>query len=95
MLGLASKGKPAVRACPTLSHVLAARGTAKVRADWAFVSGVSAVSPYLGLIDDYRNGDWGKAAKGINRPLAPFARTGGTSATATRFQGETLGARHR
>lgn len=94
MLGLASKGKPTVRACPTLSHLLAARGTAKVRAEWALVSGVPVVSPYLKLIDDYRNGDWGKAVEGINRPHAPFAGTGGTSATATRFQGETPGARH-
>ena len=48
MLGLASKGKPAVRACPALSHVHLSSGeTAKVRADWAFVSGVSLVPPYL------------------------------------------------
>jgi hypothetical protein len=63
MLGSASKGK-AVRSaprfdqgvCPTWSHFCEAGGTAKVCVDWAFVSGVSVVSPYLKLIDDYRNG---------------------------------------
>ena len=95
MLGSASKGKPVLRARLTLSHVSAAGGTAKVCADWAFVSGVSLVSPYLELIGDYRKKDWERQWKGINRPHAPFAGTGGTSATATGFQGETLGARHR
>jgi hypothetical protein len=40
--------------CPGLSHLRAAGGTAKVGADWAFVSGVSPVSPDLKLIDEYR-----------------------------------------
>ena len=58
MAGSGSKSKPVVRARPTLSHVPAAGGTAKVCADWAFVSGVSLVSPYLRLLEDYRKGDW-------------------------------------
>jgi hypothetical protein len=33
--------------CPTLSHLSAVGGPAKMRADWAFVSPVSAVSPNL------------------------------------------------
>jgi hypothetical protein len=33
--------------CPTLSHLSAVVGPAQVRADWAFVSPVSAVSPNL------------------------------------------------
>jgi hypothetical protein len=65
MLGSASKieaaSPPRVRfgrrACPTLSQARAAGGTAKVCVDWAFVSGVSPVSPYLELIDNYRNED--------------------------------------
>jgi hypothetical protein len=57
MAGSGSKNKPVVRACPTLSHVLAAGGTAKVCADWAVVSGVSPVSPYLRLLEDYKKED--------------------------------------
>lgn len=45
-------------ACPTPSRVQAAGGTEKVPADWAFVSGVSPVSPNLKLIEDYRNEEW-------------------------------------
>ena len=72
MAGSGSKSKSAMRACPTLSHVPAAGGTAKVRADWAFVSGVSLVSPYLELIEDYRKGDWERqwrALIALTRPL--------------------------
>ena len=67
MLGLASRTEAAVlaqlcdpgqRACLTLSHTRAAGGTAQVCADWAFVSGVSPVPPYLELIENYRNGAW-------------------------------------
>ena len=58
MNGSASKCKSVARACPTQSHFAGADGTAKVCADWASVSGVSPVSPYLELIVDYRNGDW-------------------------------------
>ena len=94
MAGSGSKSKPVVRARPTLSHVPTAGGTAKVRADWAFVSGVSLVSPYLRLLEDYRKEDQGTAVEGSNRPHASFAGTSGTSAIAMRFQGETLGARH-
>jgi len=62
MLGSASKIK-AARSLrerlgrggrPTWSHLCDAGGTAKTRAVWAFVSGVSVVSPYLELIEDYR-----------------------------------------
>ena len=62
MLGSASKTKAAdppsarfaQRVCPTRSHMPSARGTAKVRADWTFVSGVSPVSPKLKLIQKKR-----------------------------------------
>jgi hypothetical protein len=99
MLGLASKIKatypPRVRfgrgGCLTLSHLPAAGGTAKVRADWAFVSGVSPVSPNLKLIDKIQSG---KGTGGISRRQAPCAGTGGTGATVTRFSGETTGLRH-
>ena len=51
MLGLASNSDArhplglrfGWRGCPALSHLSAAGGTAKVCADWAFVSGVSPV----------------------------------------------------
>jgi hypothetical protein len=104
MHGSASKIKartpaPCVRVsrgvCPTCSHVPTAGGTAKMRADWAFVSGVSLVSPYLELLDKRRKWRVGKAVEGINRSRAPFTETGGTGATTTRFQGETTGARLR
>jgi hypothetical protein len=36
--------------CPTLSHLSAVRGPAQMRADWAFVLPVSAVSPNLKTI---------------------------------------------
>jgi pheromone shutdown protein TraB len=41
----------------TLSRLWPTTGTAKMRVDWAFVSGVSLVSPSLKLIDEYRMGD--------------------------------------
>jgi len=59
MLGSGSKTKAGISApCPTWSRVRRAGETAKVRVDWAIVSGVSPVSPYLELIYDYRNGEW-------------------------------------
>jgi hypothetical protein len=73
MLGLASNIKVAwplrvyfgrgVR--PTWSRARHAGGTAKVCVDWAFVSGVSLVSPYLELIDDYRNGEWERHGRAL------------------------------
>jgi hypothetical protein len=105
MLGLASKIKatypPRVRfgrgGCLTLSHLSAAGGTAKVHADWAFVSGVSPVSPNLKLIDRIQSG---KGTGGISCRQALCAETGGTGGTGgtgtkvTRFSGETTGLRH-
>jgi hypothetical protein len=45
-------------ACPTLSHLSAAGRPAQMRADWAFVSPVSAVSPNLKTNRDYRIAEW-------------------------------------
>ena len=97
MLGSASKIRVAYhrrdcgRGSPTLSHLPAAGGTAKVCADWAFVSGVSPVSPNLKLIDRIQSG---KGTRGISRRQALCAETGGTGAKVTRFSGETTGLRH-
>ena len=98
MLGSALENKracphrvPFGRGCPTLSHLSAAGGTAKVCADWAFVSGVSPVSPNLKLIDKIQSGI---GMGGISRRQALCAGTGGTGATVTRFSGETTGLRH-
>jgi len=58
MLGSGSKTKAAISTpCPTWSRVRRACETAKLRVDWAFVSGVSPVSPYLKLLEDYRKKD--------------------------------------
>lgn len=69
MIGLASNKQPCVRfgrrACPTLSHLRDAGGTAKVRADWAFVSGGSVVSLYLELVEDYRKEKQTKPRQGL------------------------------
>ena len=99
MLGSASKIKAACtdrvrfgrRGCPTLSHMSATSGTTKRCADWAFVSGVSPVSPNLKLIDRIQSG---KGTGGISRCQALCAETGGTSPMVTRFSGETTGLRH-
>jgi hypothetical protein len=73
MLGSALKTKAAVLVprvcsgyvCPTLSRVRNAGGTEKVCADWAFVSGVSLVPPFLELIEEYRNGEWKRQGEGL------------------------------
>jgi hypothetical protein len=101
MSGSASKNKPAhpfgvyvsAGGCPTLAHMSGAGGTAKRRADWAFVSGVSPVSPNLKLIERIQREKVGYGRKGINWPQGPCAETGGTGATVTRASGETTGAR--
>ena len=80
--------------CPTLSHMSGASGTAKVCANWAFVSGVSPVSPYLKLIERIQRKKRGYGRKGINRPKGPCAETGGTGAKVSAVFGETTGARH-
>jgi hypothetical protein len=97
MLGSASRVKAAYqpacdfswRVCPIQSHFREARGTAKRRAEWAFVSLVSDVSPILKLIERRKN----KNGRKINCPSAPSAGTSGTSAKVTRFYGETTGLR--
>jgi hypothetical protein len=102
MSGSASKNKPAhpfgvyvsAGGCPTLSHMSGAGGTAKRRADWALVSGVSPVSPNLKLIERIQREKVGYGRKGINWPQGPCAETGGTGATVTRVCGETAGAGH-
>jgi hypothetical protein len=85
------------RGCPMLSHLSAAGGTAKVCADWAFVSCVSPVSPNLKIIDRIQKRMSGNGRRGITGGQAPCAetgRTGGTGAKVTRFFDETPGARH-
>ena len=89
MHGLASKTKATYPArvsfgrhgCPVLSHLSAAGGTAKRRADWAFVSGVSPVSPNLKLIERIQKKKVGNGRKGISGGYAPGAETGGTDGT--------------
>ena len=82
------------RVGPMLSHLPAAGGTVKMGADWAFVSGVSPVSPYLKLIEriQRKKGEYGR--EGINRPKGPCAETGGTGAKVSAVFGETTGAGH-
>lgn len=91
MLGLASKTEPAVaaqrgragqRVCLTWSQVRATGGTPKTRAGWAFVSGVSVVSPNLELRED--SNEEGKKHGRISWRSAPCAETGETSAAITR-----------
>jgi hypothetical protein len=102
MLGSASKNKgawpPRVPfgrlGSPMLSHLSEAGGTAKVCANWAFVSGVSPVSPDLKLIERIQRKKRGYGRKGINRPKGPCAETGGTGAKVTVIYGETTGVGH-
>jgi hypothetical protein len=71
MRGLGSKIEAGIAAwcvrgvCPTRSHLLHASGAAKTGADWAFVSGVSLVSPSMTLIEEYRVGDEERHWKGL------------------------------
>lgn len=69
MIGSASNNQFGLRfdrrACPTRSHLCVAGGTAKMRADWASVSGVSGVSPYPQLIEDYREEQRTKARQAL------------------------------
>jgi hypothetical protein len=83
MLGLASEintgmSVQRVRAArgvgPTWSHVRATGGTAKTRADWALVSGVSLVSPYLKLTEDYRTGKQVRHRQPLVAALPPALR---------------------
>lgn len=103
MSGSASKNKPAglgpagfgQSGGPTLSHLSGAGGAPKRCANWAFVSGVSPVSPYLKLVERIQREKEGYGREGINRPKGPCAETGGTSAKVAGVCGETAGARHR
>jgi hypothetical protein len=69
------------RVGPMLSHLPAAGGTVKMGADWAFVSGVSPVSPNLKLIERIQKKKVGNGRKGISGGYAPCAETGGTGGT--------------
>ena len=106
MHGSASKIKAAYlpgaqfsrRGCPTWSRASGAGGTAKVCANWAFVSGVPPVSPYLKLIERIQKKKVGDGRKGISPCQAPCAETGGTGGTGAKVagvSGETAGAGHR
>jgi hypothetical protein len=82
---------------PTLSHLSRGSGTAKVCANWAFVSPVSPVSPNLKLLERIQRKKVGNGRRGITGGQAPCAETGGTGGTGakvTRVCGETTGARH-
>ena len=81
MTGLVLRNKSAIRACLTLSHVPAAGGTAKTRADWAFVSPVSPVPPYLKLIGIQKWENSKGTGRALSCDLCPYAGTGGTGAT--------------
>ena len=103
MLGLASKTEPAAAAprvrsgrpvCLTWPGARAARGTAKTHAEWAFVSGVSVVSPYLKLRED-SNGEWEKHGRGVVGDPARALRQVGQTQQLCGFQGETTGVKHR
>jgi hypothetical protein len=82
------------RGCPTWSRAPSAGGTAKMGADWAFVSGVSPVSPYLKLRERIQRKKGGYGREGINRPKGPCAETGGTGVKVSGVFGETAGAGH-
>ena len=82
------------RVGPMLSHLPAAGGTVKMGADWAFVSGVSPVSPNLKLMERIQRRKRGYGRKGINRPKCPCAETGGTGAKVSAVFGETAGTGH-
>lgn len=86
MAGSGSKNKPVVRACPTLSHVLAAGGTAKVRGKSAFVSGVSLVSPYLRLLEDYRKEDRERQRRAVIARARPLLGQVGQAQQARGFK---------
>jgi hypothetical protein len=105
MSASASKHKPAclrlVRFCrsggPTLSHLSRGSGTAKVCANWAFVSPVSPVSPNLKLLERIQKKKVGNGRRGITGGQAPCAETGRTGGTRTMVAGvcgETTGAGH-
>ena len=81
MTGWVLRNKSAIHARITLAHVPAAGGTAKMRADRAFISGVSPVPHSLKLIgiQEWENGKG--IRQGINWHSAPYAGTGGTGAT--------------
>jgi hypothetical protein len=84
-------GRYGQRGCLTLSHLSLPGGTAKVCADWAFVSGVSPVSPNLKLIDRTQN----KKGRGsISCRPTPSAETARTSAKVSGISAETTGPRH-
>jgi hypothetical protein len=78
-------------ACPTRSRLWPAGGTAKMRVDWMFVSGVSLVSPVLELLERLQNGKTETAGAAINSPPAPCAGTGGTGAKMTGVSAEPTG----
>jgi hypothetical protein len=82
------------RVCLTWSRALGAGGTVKMGADWAFVSGVSPVSPNLKLIDRIQRKNVGYGRKVINRPQGPYAETGGTGVKVSAVFGETAGVGH-
>ena len=71
------------RACPTLSPLSAAGGTAQMCADWAFVSPVSPVSPNLELIKDYRLEEWRRHRRALVSATPPYDETGETGPTNT------------
>ncbi len=103
MLDLASEAKAqrqtSVRfdqcICPAWSHFSDAGGTTKVCADWAFVSGVSVVPPYLELIEEYRNGDWKRHGRGLVGATPPALRQVGQAQQSRGLQGEAAGVQHR
>jgi hypothetical protein len=89
MRGLASKIKASVShrglsGCLRQSHVSAAGGTAKVRADWTFVSGVSPVSPYLKLLEDFRRKDRERQGEAL---IGALPRVLGQVGQVQRYQG--------
>ena len=101
MLGSVSNtkaGKAAPRlsqgVCPTLSRGQRAGGTAKVCADWALVSGVSLVPPYLELIEEYRSGEWNRQGEGLVGATIAVPGQVGQAQQSRAFQGDALGTRH-
>jgi hypothetical protein len=68
------------RSCPTLSHISAAGGAVKMRADWAFVS---PVSPNPKLIKDYRTAEWRRHGRAL---VGAMPRTPRQAGRAQRIQ---------
>jgi len=77
--------------CSTLSRRWGAGGTAKMRADWAFVSGVSLVPAYLKLIEEYKTEEWKRHGRELVGATPPVPGQVGQAQQSRGLQGEAIG----